>query len=77
MTDEETSPTPPPDHWKYANYFQVAVTGQEVVIDFALHFEGTHVPRWHTRIVLSASAGYELARLLEKSLILPGDDSIH
>ena len=69
MCSESDSPTiPPSENWRYANFFQVAVTAQEVVIDFGQHFEGSDGPRWHTRIVLAPRGAQELLDVLARAL---------
>jgi hypothetical protein len=61
-------PSPPPSSWRYANYFQVGATENELIIDFALHFEGMDEPCWHTRIILARSAAHELENILRNTL---------
>jgi hypothetical protein len=69
VCSESNSPTiPPSENWHYANFFQVAVTAQEVVIDFGQHFEGSDGPRWHTRIVLAPRGAQELLNVLARAL---------
>lgn len=69
VCSESDSPTiPPPENWRYANFFQVAVTAQEVVIDFGQHFEGSDGPRWLTRIILSPRGAQELLDVLGRAL---------
>jgi len=73
----DSNTVPPPQNWRYANFFQVAVTGQEVVIDFAQHFEGSEEPHWHTRIVLSPVYAQELLGVLSRALNVPIRPPLH
>ena len=67
-SESDSSTIPPSENWHYANFFQVAVTAQEVVIDFGQHFEGSDGPRWHTRIVLAPRGAQELLDVLARAL---------
>jgi hypothetical protein len=64
----EPNTAPPSENWRYANFFQAALTEQEVIIDFGQHFEGSAGPYWHTRIVLSPHSAHELLAVLERVL---------
>jgi hypothetical protein len=61
-------PPSSPGSWRYANYFQIGTTENELIIDFALHFEGMDEPRWHTRIILAISTAQQLEDILIHTL---------
>ena len=67
-SESNSSTIPSSENWHYANFFQVAVTAQEIVIDFGQHFEGSDGPRWHTRIVLAPAGAHELLNVLARAL---------
>jgi hypothetical protein len=52
---------------KYANYFDVGVNVNEVVIDFGQCYHGS-LPSVHTRIVTTTAYGRELLALLVRSI---------
>lgn len=64
----EPNTAPPSENWRYANFFQAALTEDEVIVDFGQHFEGSAGPYWHTRIVLSPRYANELLEVLERVL---------
>jgi Protein of unknown function (DUF3467) len=52
---------------KYANYFEVGMSYEEVVIDFGQAFEGQDSITFHTRIVTSPAYARSLELLLHKA----------
>ncbi len=64
----EPNTAPPSENWRHANFFQSALTEDEVIIDFGQHFEGSASPYWHTRIVLSPHNARELLDVIERVL---------
>jgi hypothetical protein len=54
---------------KYANYFDVGVNVNEVVIDFGQCYGHGSLPSVHTRIVTTTAYGRELLALLARSIM--------
>jgi hypothetical protein len=54
---------------KYANYFDVGVNVNEVVIDFGQCYGQDGLPSVHTRIVTTTGYGRELLALLVRSIM--------
>jgi hypothetical protein len=68
---------PDPDG-KYANYFDVGVNVNEVVIDFGQCYGHGSLPSIHTRIVTTTAYGRELLALLARSMMAfdaPAEDA--
>ena len=53
---------------KYANYFDVGVNANELVIDFGQFYGRGTQPTVHTRIVTTAAYGRELLGMLKRSM---------
>lgn len=53
---------------KYANYFDVGVNANELVIDFGQFYGRGTQPTVHTRIVTTAAYGRELLGMLARSM---------
>jgi hypothetical protein len=53
---------------KYANYFDVGVNANELVIDFGQFYGRGTQPTVHTRIVTTAAYGRELLGMLTRSM---------
>jgi len=54
---------------KYANYFDVGVNVNELVIDFGQCYGHGDMPSVHTRIVTTPAYGRELLALLARSMM--------
>lgn len=54
---------------KYANYFDVGVNVNEVVIDFGQCYGHGSLPQVHTRIIVTPAYSRELLALLARSLM--------
>lgn len=55
-------------HGQYANYFDVGVNANELVIDFGQFYGRGTQPTVHTRIVMTAAYGRELLAMLTRSM---------
>jgi hypothetical protein len=54
---------------KYANYFDIGVNANELVLDFGQFYGRGAQPTVHTRIVTTPAYGRELLGLLARSLM--------
>ena len=54
-------------HGRYANYFEVGVNEEEVVIDFGQAYGVVDTLSIHTRIVTNRAYARDLAKLLQQS----------
>jgi Protein of unknown function (DUF3467) len=52
---------------RYANYFEVGLNQEEVVIDFGQAYGNRESVAFHTRIITSPAYARDLALLLQKS----------
>ncbi len=62
VTDQQDAA---PREARYANYFEVGTTGEEIVIEFGQAYGDSTPVSLHTRIVTSPLYARELARLLQ------------
>ena len=73
-SDSGNSPGRSPREARYANYFEIGVNQEEIVIDLGQMYGEAEPVAFHTRIVTSPVYARELARLLEQAVARNRDE---